>query len=200
MFNWLDYEVQNSEALTKAEKEYFFDQACLTFDSKKYIEVIEKYASDEVEDFFNDIKDLLTIRRCGKTSIDSPSYYNYRTDWLIFDAEIDKSEIQKIHDTVINDVEFFKWTDRYRSYSGFISFMPHDKSDYLRAIGGKDIERAVAMYITYIGEKNGYLTGSNKKNSYQENMEERISANNSYEDFLSDPKCLEMLDKIRAAG
>jgi hypothetical protein len=56
------------------------------------------------------------------------------------------------------------------------------------------------MYITYVGEKNGLLTEKNRTNNYQENLEEQITINNSYEDFITDEKCLEILEKVRLAG
>ena len=200
LFGWVEDEVQRSDVLTEEEKDYFFDQVSFGFDSNKYKEVIAKYAAAEIEDFFNDIRDMLKVSRCGEVSINSPSYYNYRTDWLFFDVEIDESEIQWIYDMVVDDADFFKWADRYKSYPGFISSMPHTKNEYLRAITGKDLERAVAMYITYIGEKNGLLTENNRTNSYQEYLEEKISANNSYEDFIEDNRCLDILEKLRMAG
>jgi hypothetical protein len=200
LFGWVEDEVQCSDVLSEAEKDYFFDNVCIGFDTEKYKKIIAEYAAAEIEDFFNDISDIVKIRRCGDTSINSPAYYNYRTDWLFFDAEIDEDEIQWIHDMVLSDADFFTWADRYKSCSGFTSSMPHTKSEYLRAINGKDIDRAVAMFLTYIGEKNGFLTDRNRINNYQANLEEKISVNNSYDDFITDAKCLEILERVRLAA
>jgi len=200
MFGWAERELQCSEAITKEEKDYFFNKVSFSFNTAKYKELIVMYAAAEIEDYFNDIRDLLKIRRCGEASIDSPSYYNYRTDCLLFDVEIGDGEIQKIRKTVVADAGFFAWTDRYKSSSGFISFMPHTKEGYLRAIGGNDLVRAVAMYITYIGEKNCHLTENVLENSYQSYLEENIFGNNSYDDFIEDDKCLVILEKLRIAG
>jgi hypothetical protein len=114
-------------------------------------------------------------------------------------VEIAESEIQKIHDAVIDDVDFFTWAEQYKSCSGFISSMPHTREEYLRAIGGKDLDRAVAMYITYIGEKNCLIPGNDGSN-YQASLEEKISVNSSYNDFIGDAKCLEILEKLSATG
>jgi len=56
------------------------------------------------------------------------------------------------------------------------------------------------MYITYIGKKNKYLADTNKTNRYQSYLEEKISENNSYEDFITDAKCLEILEKLAVAS
>jgi hypothetical protein len=78
--------------------------------------------------------------------------------------------------------------------------MPYTKEEYMRAIDGKDLERAVAMYITYVGVKNCYLSENVLENSYQSYLEERILGNNSYGNFLEDKKCLVILEKLRMAG
>jgi hypothetical protein len=199
MFNRIDEEIQSSDIISEEEKEYFFEEVSFLFDTKKYKELVARYAAAEIEDFFNDMRDTIKISLRGDAYINSPNYYNYRTDWLIFEVEIDESEIQRIRDTVQNDKDFFTWADRYKSYSGFSSFMPHTKDEYLRAIAGSDLERAVAMFITYMGEKNCHLTERVSENSYQSFLEEKISGNYSYDDFISDPKCLGILEKLRAA-
>ena len=197
MFDMEDYEVQKSDVISEEDKNYFFDNVSFSFDTKKYKELVARYAAAEIEDFFNDMRDIIKINLHGEAYIDSPTYYNYRTDWLIFDVEIDENEIQKIHDSVAGNKEFFTWADRYKSCSGFISFMPHKEDKYIRAISGNDLERALAMFITYMGEKNCYLTEHIGENSYQSYLEEKIFGNNSYDDFISDSKCLEILGRLR---
>jgi len=115
LFGQVEQELKTSEVITKEEKDYFFDKISFNFNTEEYKQLIAMYAAAEIDDYFNDIRGLLKIRRCGEVSIDSPNYYNYRTDWLIFSVEIDGSEIQKIRKAVTGDTDFFVWADRYKS-------------------------------------------------------------------------------------
>ena len=125
----------------------------------------------------------------------SPMWYNYETDALDFKVEIDESEFEKIYNAVKDDDDFFEWANRYKSYPGFISSMPRKKELYLKAVQGKDLERSLAMYLTYIGEREGLLD-----DSYQEDLEESISCNYSLAEFLTDKKCLDLMEKVYATG
>lgn len=117
---------------------------------------IVEYGKDKIEEILNNedsIKKEIGHCEIENISFRSPQWYNYENDSLDFDLIIDNVVPKQILFNVENIYKdmFFDWIERsYCSYSGFISFFPYKKEKYIEAIKGKDLERAVAMYIMFL--------------------------------------------------
>ena len=79
LFDCCDSEIEAAKTLTDEEKTYYFDTLSNKFDSKKYKEVVARYASDILKSIFSDIADRVKVELCAGISIDSPPFYNYRS-------------------------------------------------------------------------------------------------------------------------
>ena len=94
--------------------------------SKFYLD----YFKDELSDFFNEIG----IINLDFVKVDSPKYYNYSTDKLVCNIEIDKNvfvhELRKYNFEVWE--QFLK--DNFTSYDGFISFYPNNPNEWTELI------------------------------------------------------------------
>lgn len=97
--------------------------------SKFYLE----YIKDELKDFFNEIG----IINLYFVKVDSPKYYNYSSDKLVCNIEINKDifvhELRKYN--FDNWEQFLK--DNFTSYDGFISFYPNDPNEWTELIAEK---------------------------------------------------------------
>ena len=117
---------------------------------------IVEYGKDKIEEILNNedsIKKEIGHCEIENVSFRSPQWYNYENDSLDFDLIIDNVVPKQILFNVENIYKdmFFDWIEKsYCSYSGFISFFPYKKEKYIEAIKGKDLERAVAMYIMFL--------------------------------------------------
>jgi len=184
------YEIESSNILTPDEIDYALNAP---FDIDKYENVVTKYAMEQLDDFFKDIAywDNIHATLLPDGSIHSPSEYNFRTNELHFELDIHESEIRKIQSRTIGDKDFMKWIyDKYKSCSGFISFMPYREDEYVKAIHGKDLERAVAMYLAYLFRNNS------NKDYYTESVIELVSSNHGYFDFVNDDRAHEIYAKV----
>ena len=65
--------------------------------------------------------------------------------------EVDDSISDNLLNMTKNDNGFWDFIkENYCSHSGFISFFPYEKEQYLFVLKTKDLERAVAMFIMYL--------------------------------------------------
>lgn len=84
-YNWLDVSMYN----TILSPEVVFDEATeddwKDFDMDLYRKKICELAETELRTLLKDLPEKMKVTYIeGSAEIDSPSYYNYRTDWLIF--------------------------------------------------------------------------------------------------------------------
>jgi hypothetical protein len=182
-----------SDALTKDEKEYFENEYCSSWNSDAYKKLVADYAMEIIESFLKSINDTVIISLCGTGAIDSPSYHNYRSDELDFEVEIEQEELMKILSNVTADAVFFKWAEQFKSHSGFISWMPYRRDDYIQAINGEDIERSLAMYLSYLYEKQNNFKENEFDHTYE--LYEKISSNHGITEFIEDIKAVEIYIK-----
>lgn len=194
LFDSQENEILESEYLTQEEKDYFANALSWKFDDKKYTELVKECAIECLEEYFDSIKDIIKVKLTGDSKIVSPREYNFYTDELHFSIEIDPEEINKIFDSVINDKAFWKWAEQYKSCDGFISFMPWQKQDYIDALQGQDITRAVAMYLTYIYEKENNF--EKVEFDYTYSIFEKISENHFLSEFINDEKAQEIMNRV----
>ena len=195
MFDSDEDEINKSEALTDEEKEYFFDKAYSSFNNDRYKETVAGYAMKALRDFFDDIENEIKITLCDGGTINSPREYNFRSDEFDFTVEVEQAELDKILPAVQNNEKFWKYAERYKSHDGFISFMPCYKDEYIKAIKGKDIVRALAMYLGFLYKENSIPV----YNPYNEYIYESISGNHSLTEFIDDEDALDIWDKAWCA-
>ena len=113
------------------------------------------YFKDELSDFFKSIG-VLSLEFI---KVDSPKYYNYSTDKLVCNIEIDKNvfvhELRK-HD-FDNWEQFLK--DNFTSYDGFISFYPNTTMEWDELIN-EEIENGNIIIETllkfYLEQNDGF--------------------------------------------
>ena len=144
--------VQLSESLSEAEKSRIFDD----FDFDAYEGLVGKYAKKELEAFFGGIRESrgYDIRMAGETGVYSPRQYNYGTDELDFTISLDRLCLSQIAADALADEKFWAWAGRrYRSYDGYICFMPCTRREYVEQLLEGQYDRTVAAYLTYIGVK-----------------------------------------------
>ena len=113
------------------------------------------YFKDELSDFFKSIG-VLSLEFI---KVDSPKYYNYSTDKLVCNIEINKNvfvhELRK-HD-FDNWEQFLK--DNFTSYDGFISFYPNTTMEWDELIN-EEIENGNIIIETllkfYLEQNDGF--------------------------------------------
>ena len=191
IFEFDEYEIYRCDTLTEEEKEYCSNSIYMNFDTAAYKQTVAIYATEVIEDLFNDIRGTIEISLCEGASIYSPKFYNFDTDQLEFDVEISSSEIIKIivrlGDEQFSE-KFFGWArENYKSHSGFYSFMPCEPDGYTVAIEGQDLERALSMYLSYllrdcIDESQCYIA-------------DKIVGNCSLCEFVDDKKFAELYER-----
>lgn len=97
--------------------------------SKFYLE----YIKDELKDFFNEIG----IINLDFVKVDSPKYYNYSSDKLVCNIEVNKNKFI----TELQKYSFEAWEqflkDNFTSYDGFISFYTNDPNEWTELIEEK---------------------------------------------------------------
>lgn len=97
--------------------------------AKFYLE----YIKDELKDFFNEIG----IINLDFVKVDSPKYYNYSTDKLVCNIEVNKNKFI----TELQKYSFEAWKqflkDNFTSYDGFISFYSNDPNEWAELITEK---------------------------------------------------------------
>ena len=184
------------EAMTHEEIEYCETISSECFNTQAYKKLVAKYALEVVVDFFKNINDVVKVTLHSDAQIHSPKYYNFNTDVLDFEIEIEEYEIQKIKDTVKGNQIFIKWLkETYKSYPGFICFMPRTEETFKKDIEGKDIDRALAAYFTFLLRI--YLGCSGKEefgNEYK--LYERISSDHAIGEFVEDERFHEIMNRV----
>ena len=114
-----------------------------------------EYGLNRMKEILNEdsIKNEIGLCQIENVTFSSPRFYNYENDWFDFDLILEDENTKQIlfHVENIYKETFFDWIEKkYRSRSGFISFFPYTKEKYIEAIKGKDVERAIAMYIMFL--------------------------------------------------
>lgn len=108
-----------------------------------------------------------------------PRQYNYTTDWIEFELEIEDDYISVIKRNVANDeVGFFRFAkENFGSYDGFISFYPYTKEKWEEC---EDPSYILSMWIMYrMNEENDIEA---YQRAYLEDVEEYASGNGYFED------------------
>lgn len=92
----------------------------------------------------------------------SPREYNFRTDVLDFDIEVNRAELIRTLKKLENNQELETFLhDHYTSYDGFISFTPNNYRELKKEIvnQGNEFEQAMGALIRFLAENNIDSTG-----------------------------------------
>ena len=93
------------------------------------------------------------IKEIEVTGFYQPKYYNYSTDILDFDIEIDKDGMLNALKILKDNKEFAKFLDdNYKSRDGFISYTPSKFNELFDEIDkeGDEYDQAVSALITFL--------------------------------------------------
>lgn len=133
------------EHMNEGEDEFYYN----TVNSDDWEKALTEAAQDYLDDSIIDV-----LRNYGVLSIEaegiwSPQYYNYNTDQLVMDITMvhDWQEIMtgKVAAWQQNDDVKSYIREHWRSYSGFVNFMPETLDEVLTE---DDEERQLAAYLT----------------------------------------------------
>jgi hypothetical protein len=183
--------ILSPEYVLDKEQEYgeeYWDK----FDIEKYTSFIFDSAKEVFENFYLPALKELDLKIISGTvvKIHSPKQYNYGSDELYFDLELEgtlKESFDKYYESV-DQGEFDAFLqENNKSYDGFVSFMPQSLEELEEIIkSGKDDERALAAILNYELSLDG--------NPYQETLEEIVDNNKDQHDFSQDTSDLESQD------
>lgn len=125
------------------------------YDSKEFMQSIaDVYKSEAPEIILGKLVELPFIKSIKFTGgFYSPAYYNFSTDSLDFEIELDKkgfmAELKKLE----NDSKFKQFLiDHYRSRDGFISFTPDNYSGILESITEEkgSFDQSISAVLNYL--------------------------------------------------
>ncbi len=124
------------------------------FDNNLYekfiLERAEKYIDQEIVNEFKELN--LGIVGIKVIKIDSPREYNHRGDQLDYDLLTTSHFTQQLFADIEkqNQAELNNFLhETFKSYSGFVSFMPQNIDDLYEKLNGRDNDMGVAAYLTY---------------------------------------------------
>lgn len=121
-------EVGDDESYAMTEEQ--FDEIDWNKTNENVSKFYLNYFKDELSDFFKSIG----IINLDFVKVDSPKYYNYSTDKLVCNIEIDKGVF--VHE--LRKYNFDSWEqflkDNFTSYDGFISFYPNNPNEWTELI------------------------------------------------------------------
>lgn len=104
----------------------------------------------------------------------SPAYYNFSTDTLDFEVEVNKAGLLKKLEQLGADPRFNQYLrDNFTSYDGFWSYTPNNYIDLKAEIlsEGSDYEQAIGALLTYLGLDTGEQGYSEIEVSIQEHWQ-----------------------------
>lgn len=121
------------------------------------------------------------IKSIHFTGTHSPKQYNFSTDTLDFDCEIDETLLLNELSSLASDTNFNTWLhDNFTSYDGFWSYTPNNYQDLYTAITTNNNEyiQAIGALCTYIMEKN--FKSRNVENTIEMSIWENWQGNGYY--------------------
>lgn len=145
-------------------------------------QAICEYGKEKLEEILNEdsIKKFIGDFQIENVKFNSPMFYNYENDWLEFDFIVNiNSLLSTIYYNVIDDKDFWDYIkERYCSRSGFISFFPYEKEQYIHAIKTKEnLEYVVAMYVMYLIEIGQEVDLNWCQYDFEDDIQETVNRN-----------------------
>lgn len=124
---------------------YILDKYYEDFDKhimQTYKEIMEEALTDQ------DIPCVISPIR-----IDKPRFYNYSDNCVVFEIKLPDDFSSRLKDALC-DIDFMEFlNEEYKSYNGFVSFMPNTKDKFEEFIED-DIERATSAFINFTVKSN----------------------------------------------
>lgn len=179
MFDGWVEDLENGQYLLESDNFWdFWDAKAF---SDKAVEMF-KLHEDDITKVFQKIDD--NIKKVEVISAHHPASYNYGGDSLNFD--IIAKDINALKDSLISklsDIDGIdkKLHDKFKSYSGFTSFMPQSLEEVIEYMDS-DIERGIAAALTILISEED-LWGDFKE--IEDDVIEYIHGNTSYTDFFT---------------
>lgn len=154
---------------------YDSDKVVLDRDLDAFWNQVVTESMDIIQDCFNELGIPAKVVS-GSGSMYHPQYYNFSSDELNFSISIDNSWVNEHFEEYKDDPEFLSFLNKkYASRSGFISFFPSDKQEFIEAFGsGRNKWKVVCQIITY-----QFDNGIYEENS--ETLVERMSENPDFD-------------------
>lgn len=172
------------------------------FDFNKYVDTVVMPACEEVKsEMLDGLKNLgLGIESIKLIGIDSPRYYNYRSDQLDFDIEVgDDFQARLVHKLKSLDQEVFNayLSYEFSSRSGFISFVANNTREFYEEIEADIESPEVGVAISYLFDRPDTHDDLNKSGNedLQESFHEAIFQYNSMLDVVSDTSISDKLSE-----
>jgi hypothetical protein len=154
-----------------------------------YKECVLPYIQDDIADEIPSAVLTLTSDK-----LISPRYYNYGTDWLLFDLQVEQSELLHYITNEMNTAKCdMRLRDNYSTCAGFISLTPNSIKWLRRSIQTEDTEKdnavwAVLSFIlkdksswyiqenlqTYLGNVCDYIDDPVLKKTFDDAIEKEI--------------------------
>ena len=135
---------------------------------------------NKAEEYIRETLDEIDIPyenlKMGK--FNSPTQYNYGTDWIDFELEIPDDYIEDIRENVreYEAKEFFEFAEnKFGSYDGFYSFYPYTSKEFY-SCKGKD-EYILAMWIIWLIKDNDDMDLQEIHHDYLDEVWEYANAN-----------------------
>lgn len=119
----------------------------LNFD--EYQKQLNEYIAEQLHDVAVTFNHDYIISDISYFSMVSPKYYNYDTDRLVFEIELNLKKLRLHISNNIKDFEYYL-KDNYSSYDGYISFISNNIKDFTSDYLNKDkIRQCVSVMIEY---------------------------------------------------
>ena len=154
---------------------YDSDKVVLDRDLDAFWNQVVTESMDIIQDSFNELGIPAKVVS-GSGSMYHPSYYNFSSDELNFSISVDDGWVTEEFEEYKDDNDFLNFLhEKYSSRSGFISFFPSDRQEFIEAFeSGRDKWKAVCQIITY-----QFDNGIYEENS--ETLVERMSENPDFD-------------------
>lgn len=143
----------------------------------EYKNLLTIHAINYINDTFKDI-DTLKGMIASDGKLICPREYNFSDDIVTFNLSVPDNIVDTILSTV--DEGFYKWLDNFKSYDGFITFMPTNKEKFIEYLNNPILNyRPISQYIYYqlIND------GGDFKNDFNDDVLEMISQNGYEVDY-----------------
>lgn len=174
-----------------------FDKEWESFDYGAYKAAVGKIAAKQAESiaayYLNGKNGIKAVTSNGE--IISPEYYNFETDKLAIDIEMEDDFMDVLQSNFKKweeeDGEVKKWVNgHYTSYDGFWSAIPNNLSEIASNIAdGRDIDRLIGVYVCLCLVDAGYFKKDKwNESEYDKNnlsLIEEVEGNLYWDDFIA---------------
>lgn len=125
---------------------------------EEFTNEICRAASDCIECIVKDIMDDFDYPiEVTDLKFVSPKYYNFTNDTVECIINMPDNSVEYVLKYISEHRDFFKEAKKsFGSRDGFFSFMPYEKDDFIKALNGADVGRAMGIFLTYAYKHSGH--------------------------------------------